>query len=210
MNLKGAILGLGALALAGLGLAVNAQEATRPAPAQPPAKVATAWPGGCFWCMEPPFDKIDGVLSTTSGYTGGTKPGATYYEVSAGGTGHYEAVRIVYDPQKVSYDKLLEVFWRNHDPFDATGQFCDKGESYLPAVFVHDEEQRRLAEASKASVASRFPEPVATEIKPAAEFYVAEDYHQDYYIKSALKYKYYRYACGRDARLQEIWGKPGA
>ena len=164
--------------------------------------------GGCFWCMEPPFDKTDGVVSTTSGYTGGSKAGATYEEVSAGATGHKEAVRVVYDPQKVSYAKLLDVFWRNVDPVDARGQFCDKGDQYKAAIFVADDEQRRLAEESKAALerSGRFRQPITVTIQPTGPFWAAEEYHQDYYLKNPAQYKFYRWNCGRDARLEAVWG----
>jgi peptide-methionine (S)-S-oxide reductase len=191
-------LGLAALtALAALGAA--------PAPAQERAKATFA--GGCFWCMEPPFDKLDGVISTTSGYTGGRKANPTYEEVSAGTTGHTEAVEIVYDPRKVTYARLLEVFWRNIDPSTADRQFCDVGSQYRAAIFYHDEAQRRLAEQSKQAVAQRLRRPIVTEVQPAAPFYVAEDYHQDYYKKNPIRYRYYRTGCGRDPRLEQIWGK---
>ena len=165
--------------------------------------------GGCFWCMEPPYDKLDGVLSTISGYTGGSKADPTYREVSAGGTGHAEVVQITYDPAKVSYEQLLEVFWRNVDPLDAGGQFCDRGDQYRTGIFVHDEEQRRLAEESKQALenSGRFEQPIVTEIEEAGPFYPAEDYHQDYYEKNPLRYKFYRWNCGRDARLAELWGE---
>ena len=165
--------------------------------------------GGCFWCMEPPYDKLDGVISTTSGYTGGQKKNPTYEEVSGGTTGHAEAVQVAYDPTKVSYEKLLEVFWQNIDPFTPNAQFCDHGSQYRSAIFYHDEEQKRLAEASKQELekSGRFTQPIVTEIVPAGEFYPAEDYHQDYYQNNPTRYKYYRYRCGRDARLEEIWGK---
>jgi peptide-methionine (S)-S-oxide reductase len=177
--------------------------------AEPPAAglaVAT-FAGGCFWCMEPPFDKTEGVVSTTSGYTGGTKAGATYEQVSGGSTGHKEAVRVVYDPAKASYAKLLDVYWRNVDPVDAAGQFCDKGEEYKAAIFVSDDEQKSLAEASKIMLekSGRFKQPIAVTIEPAREFWVAEDYHQDYYLKNPAKYKFYRWNCGRDARLEAVW-----
>jgi peptide-methionine (S)-S-oxide reductase len=165
---------------------------------------------GCFWCVEPPFDKLDGVVSTTSGYTGGKVEGATYKQVSNGGTGHTEAVQVVYDPAKVSYQKLLDTFWRNVDPVDDKGQFCDEGDMYRPAIFTHDPEQARLAEASKNVLTGRFKEPIVVTVEPAQPFWAAEDYHQDYYITNPLKYQYYRYACGRDARLQELWGKEGS
>jgi peptide-methionine (S)-S-oxide reductase len=165
--------------------------------------------GGCFWCMEPPYDKLDGVLATTSGYTGGDTVDPTYEQVSAGGTGHAEVVQITYDPSKVSYDELLEVFWRNVDPLDAGGQFCDRGEQYRTGIFVHDEEQQRLAEASKQDLeeSKRFDRPIVTEIVAAGPFYPAEDYHQDYYEKNPIRYNVYRWNCGRDQRLTEVWGE---
>lgn len=162
--------------------------------------------GGCFWCMEPPFDKLDGVISTISGYAGGKKKNPTYEEVSAGNTGHAEAVQITYDPKKITYEKLLEVFWHNVDPLTANRQFCDAGSQYRTAIFYHDDTQKRLAEESKKALAKRFKEPIVTEIVAASEFYPAEDYHQDYYIKNPLRYKYYRYSCGRDQRLEALWG----
>jgi len=162
--------------------------------------------GGCFWCMEPPYDKLDGVISTISGYAGGTKKNPTYEEVSAGKTGHTEVVQITYDPKKITYDKLLEVFWRNVDPLTPNRQFCDVGSQYRTAIFYHDETQKRLAEESKKALAKRFKEPIVTEIVAYTEFYPAEDYHQDYYIKNPLRYKYYRYSCGRDQRLEALWG----
>ena len=165
--------------------------------------------GGCFWCMEGPFDKLEGVISTTSGYTGGQKENPTYKQVSAGGTGHTEAVQIVYDPNKITYEQLLDVFWINHDPTEANGQFCDKGSQYRPGIFYHDEEQRTQAEASKKQIEGTkiFSEPVVTEVTSASTFYPAEDYHQDYYIKNPFRYKFYRYGCGRDSRLEALWGK---
>lgn len=172
------------------------------------AGLATAtFAGGCFWCLEPPFDELPGVLSTTSGYTGGDKENPTYEEVSAGGTGHAEAVEIRYDPTRIDYGRLLDVFWRNIDPVDSQGQFCDRGDQYRSAIFYHTEEQRRLAEESKAALVNsgRFKQPVATRIMPAGRFYPAEDYHQDYYRKNPVRYKFYRFSCGRDQRLREIW-----
>ena len=174
-------------------------------------KVAKAtFAGGCFWCMEPPFDEIEGVLETTSGYTGGRTAKPSYEQVSSGGTGHVEAVEVTYDPAKVSYEKLLEVFWRNVDPTDASGQFCDRGEQYATAIFVHDEEQRRLAEESKRklSESGRLKKPLITPIRAAAPFYAAEDYHQDYYRKNPIRYKFYRTGCGRDRALEKLWKKP--
>jgi len=171
--------------------------------------LATAtFAGGCFWCMEPPFDKLDGVISTTSGYTGGSKPNPGYKEVSRGTTGHAEAVQIVYDPQRISYTELLDVYWHNIDPTMANGQFCDWGSQYRSEIFFHTPEQQRLAEQSKAALEELkpFEDPVVTRISAAGEFYPAEDYHQDYYLKNPLRYKFYRYGCGRDKRLEELWG----
>jgi len=166
--------------------------------------------GGCFWCMEPPFDKLDGVISTTSGYTGGHKENPTYEQVSSGATGHAEAIQIIYDPEKVSYGKLLEVFWRNTDPTDGGGQFCDRGNQYRTAIFYHDDEQKSLAQQSKqALIESKGFTEIATEITAASAFYSAEEYHQDYYKKNPVRYKFYRYSCGRDKRLKELWGESG-
>ncbi|MGB5064772.1 MAG: peptide-methionine (S)-S-oxide reductase MsrA, partial [Candidatus Competibacter sp.] len=164
--------------------------------------------GGCFWCMEPPFEPLPGVISVTSGYTGGHKANPTYEEVSAGGTGHAEAVEIVYDPARISYTQLLDIFWRNIDLLDAGGQFCDRGQQYRPAIFYHDDEQKRLAEESKQALeqSGRFQKPVVVAIEPASTFYPAEDYHQDYYRKNPVRYKFYRYSCGRDQRLETLWG----
>ena len=162
--------------------------------------------GGCFWCMEPPFDNIDGVRSTVSGYIGGSAEDATYRRISSGRTGHYEAVRIEYDPAKVDYATLLEVFWRNVDPFDSRGQFCDKGPQYRAAIFTLDETQKKLAAESRATAARAAGGEIQTEILPAATFYPAEEYHQDYYLKNAVRYKFYRWNCGRDKRLQQVWG----
>jgi peptide-methionine (S)-S-oxide reductase len=173
-----------------------------------PEKAATAtFAGGCFWCVEADFDKVEGVISTTSGYTGGRAANPSYEEVSRGGTGHAEAVEIVYDPAKVSYEKLLDVFWHNIDPLAKDRQFCDHGDQYRSAIFYHGDEQRALAEASKAAVAKRFKQPIQTAILPAGPFYKAEEYHQDYYVKNPIRYKFYRFNCGRDARLEELWGK---
>lgn len=164
--------------------------------------------GGCFWCMEAPFDKLPGVVSVTAGYTGGEKKNPTYKEVSAGGTGHAEAVLIVYDPAKISYRSLLGVFWRNIDPTVVDRQFCDVGHQYRAAIFYLGEGQRKAALLSKAALDKNRPfrEPVVTGIIPAAEFYPAEEYHQHYYKKNPLRYSYYRSGCGRDKRLKELWG----
>ena len=163
--------------------------------------------GGCFWCMEPPFDALDGVVSTTSGYIGGQTKNPTYEQVSEGRTGHTEAIRVVYDPSKISYDKLLEVFWRNIDPLDGGGQFCDRGPQYRAAIFFQSEDERKLAAASKEKVASKLSGRVATEIVAAGPFYEAEGYHQDYYKKNPVRYKLYKWNCGRDQRLEKVWGQ---
>jgi peptide-methionine (S)-S-oxide reductase len=204
-------LAVAALAAAlGFGSVFAAEERTQLAPAPAPGLAVATFAAGCFWCVEPPFDKLEGVVSTTSGYTAGKTEGPTYKEVSRGGTGHTEAVRVVYDPQKVGYDKLVDTFWRNVDLLDAGGQFCDRGPEYRPAIFVHDEEQKRIAEASKAALAAsgRFKQPIVVPVEPARPFWVAEEYHQDYYMKNPIQYAYYRWGCGRDARLEALWGKP--
>ncbi|MFS1516004.1 peptide-methionine (S)-S-oxide reductase MsrA [Bacillus sp. SCS-151] len=164
--------------------------------------------GGCFWCMEPPFEKLDGVIDAVSGYTGGQQENPTYKEVSAGTTGHIEAVEIIYDPEKVTYETLLEIFWRQVNPTDSGGQFVDRGEQYRTAIFYQNEEQKELAEQSKSSLneSGRYNDPIVTEILPAATFYKAEEYHQDYYKKNSLKYKFYRHNSGRDQYLDETWG----
>jgi peptide-methionine (S)-S-oxide reductase len=164
--------------------------------------------GGCFWCMQPPFDKLPGVISTTAGYTGGHKKNPTYEEVSAGGTGHAESVQIVYDPAKISYAKLLDVFWHNIDPTTPNRQFCDTGNQYRTAIFYQDEKQKYIAGESKKALekTKHFKENIVTEITPATQFYPAEEYHQKYYMKNPVRYKFYRYNCGRDKRLKELWG----
>jgi methionine-S-sulfoxide reductase len=163
--------------------------------------------GGCFWCMEPPFDKLEGVVSTTSGYTGGNEKTPTYEEVSSGRTGHVEAIEIIYDPEKVSYEKLLDIFWKNIDPTQANGQFADIGKQYRTAIFYHDDNQLKLAEASREKLgkSGKFGKSIITEILPAGEFYPAEDYHQDYYLKNPFHYKHYRYGSGREQFLNKIW-----
>jgi peptide-methionine (S)-S-oxide reductase len=165
--------------------------------------------GGCFWCMEHPFDSLPGVVSVTSGYTGGQKKNPTYEEVSAGGTGHAESVQVVYDPAKITYEKLLDVFWVNIDPTTKDRQFCDRGNQYRSAIFYRTEEQHRAALRSKAALekSKPFKDPVVTEIVAAGEFYPAEEYHQHYYKKNPIRYWYYRNGCGRDQRLKELWGK---
>jgi len=195
------VLSLGVILMLSGDTAYSASQSTGPTET---AKATFA--GGCFWCMEPPFDKLDGVISTISGYAGGKKKNPTYEEVSAGNTGHAEVVQVTYDPKKITYEKLLEVFWRNVDPLTPNRQFCDVGSQYRTAIFYHDETQKRLAEESKKALSKRFKEPIVTEIVAASEFYPAEDYHQDYYTKNPLRYKYYRYSCGRDQRLEALWG----
>ena len=162
--------------------------------------------GGCFWCMEGPFDKLDGVISSTSGYSGGHTENPTYKSSSTGKTGHYEVVQIEYDSSKVSFQQLLDVYWKNIDPFDARGQFCDKGPQYRAAIFTMNDEEKELANKSKSALQAKIKDraTVVTEILPAKKFYAAEDYHQDYYIKNPIRYKYYRYGCGRDKRLEKV------
>lgn len=163
--------------------------------------------GGCFWCMEPPYDKLDGVISTVSGYAGGHVVDPSYRSVTTGRTGHTEVVQVTYDPNVISYEKLLEVFWVNIDPTTPNRQFCDVGNQYRTAIFSHDNEQQQLAEVSKQQLETSgvLPGPVVTEIEPLDAFYPAEDYHQDYYRKNPLRYNFYRTSCGRDARLKELW-----
>ncbi len=166
--------------------------------------------GGCFWCMEPAFDKIPGVISTTSGYTGGTLKNPTYEQVSSGETNHAEAIQIIYDPKQVTYQQLLTVFWHNIDPTTPNRQFCDVGKQYRSAIFYHNQQQKELAESSKQQlINSKKLSQIVTEIVPAGPFYQAEAYHQNYYQKNPIRYKYYRYSCGRDKRLEELWGKKG-
>lgn len=191
-------------------LALGALAGAASAETAPQNQTATAiFAGGCFWCMEPPFDKTAGVISTTSGYTGGTVANPTYEEVSAGGTGHAEAVEIVYDPSKVSYAELLHIFWRNVDPLRKDAQFCDTGHQYRSAIFYLDDEQKKLAEESKEELqqSGRFSQPIVTEIAKAEAFYPAEKYHQDYYMKNPNRYTFYRWSCGRDERLEQVWGE---
>ena len=184
------------------GAALGQERDTRP-------QTAT-FAGGCFWCMEPPFDDLSGVISTTSGYIGGHTEDPTYQEVSAGGTGHTEAVEVLYDPSVITYAQLLEVFWQNIDPVARNRQFCDSGSQYRSGVFYHDPEQERLARDSKEALkrSGRFSESIATEITEATAFYAAEEYHQDYYLKHPLRYKFYRFQCGRGKRLEQLWGDP--
>ena len=189
-----------------LGAAISAQAQTAPAPAATSAKAIFA--GGCFWCVESDFDKVPGVISTTSGYTGGKTANPTYEQVSSHTTGHAEAVQVVYDPAKVSYEKLVEFYWRSIDPTVKDQQFCDHGTPYRTAIFALNEEQLRIAKASRASLekSKPFKEPIVTEIVMASTFYPAEEYHQDYYKKNPIRYQYYRTSCGRDARVKQLWG----
>jgi peptide-methionine (S)-S-oxide reductase len=193
-----------------LALLVLGLLASTGALAQAATSVAT-FAGGCFWCVEADFDKVPGVISTTSGYIGGTVANPSYNQVSAGTTGHAEAVQIVFDPAKVSYVQLLDKFWRSIDPTTKDAQFCDKGAPYRSAIFTHDAAQADAAKASLAALEKNkpFTAPVVTQIQVAGPFYKAEDYHQDYYKKNPVRYKYYRTSCGRDQRLQQLWGKAG-
>ena len=192
--------------------AAVAQAGAAPAAALPSATAKAVFAGGCFWCVESDFDKVDGVISTTSGYTGGSAPNPTYEQVSANRTGHAEAVEIVFDPKKVSYEQLVEHFWRTIDPTTKDRQFCDVGSPYRTAIYAQGPEQLRVAQASKAALekSKPFKEPVVTEVTTGAAFYPAEGYHQDYYLKNPVRYKYYRSNCGRDARLKALWGDKAA
>lgn len=172
----------------------------------PQAKATFA--GGCFWCMEEAFEKVEGVVSAISGYTGGQVENPSYEQVSAGGTGHTESIEVIYDPSRVTYAQLLEVFWRNVDPTTPNAQFCDHGNQYRTAIFYHDEDQKQLIDKSRESLenSKNFPESIVTEIAPASVFYSAEEYHQDYYTKNPIRYKYYKWNCGRAKRLEQLWG----
>ena len=207
MTLRLRVLAIG-LALGGLCLLGGPPSASSVEPRREGRARAT-FAGGCFWCMEPPFDKIPGVVSTTSGYAGGTVVNPTYEQVAAGGTGHAEVVQVVFDPRRVSYEQLLEVFWRNVDPFDGGGQFCDRGSQYRSAIFYEGDDQKGAALASRESLekSGRLPGPIVTEIAPLKAFYQAEEYHQDYYQRNLRHYWSYRSGCGRDRRLRELWGK---
>ena len=163
--------------------------------------------GGCFWCMESDFERLNGIEEVVSGYAGGHVENPTYKEVTAGTTGHLEVIKVSYNPKKISYKKLLEVFWVNIDPFDDQGQFCDKGEQYKAAIFYSTEKEKELAIESREKISRKFDQPVVTEILPYSKFYEAEEYHQDYYEKKSWRYSFYRGGCGRDDRLKEVWGK---
>ena len=189
-------------AFAAAGMAAEMAPLPKPAAGQAVATFA----GGCFWCVESDFDHVPGVISTTSGYAGGHVANPTYDQVSAGGTGYAESVQVIYDPKKVSYQQLLTYFWHHIDPTVKNRQFCDVGHQYRTAIFVHDEEQRKLAEASKKKAEAELKVPIYTEIDKAGRFYPAEVYHQDYYEKNPARYKFYRWNCGRDQRVKQIWG----
>jgi peptide-methionine (S)-S-oxide reductase len=198
-----------AILAAGIGAGAMAQPQPDGGPNKAPGTAVAIFAGGCFWCVEADFDKVPGVLRTISGYTGGKAENPTYNQVVSGSTGHTEAVEITFDPSKVSHQKLLDVFWRNHDPLAKDRQFCDTGNQYRAAIFFHGEEQQKLAEETRKAVQAKFaPRVVHTEVAKAEKFYPAEDYHQDYYEKNPVRYKFYRFNCGRDQRLQELWGKP--
>ncbi len=179
------------------------------AAAQPNNRATATFAGGCFWCMEPPFDELDGVLSTVSGYAGGHVHNPSYDEVSAGDTGHAEVVRVSYDPDRISYAQLLDVYWRNVDPLDAGGQFCDRGDQYRSEIFAENDSQMRLAKESRRELANsgRLASEIATEVSRLDTFFPAEDYHQDYYQKNPIRYRVYKFSCGREARLEEVWEK---
>jgi len=167
------------------------------------------FPGGCFWCMEEAFEKVDGVVDAVSGYMGGTLKNPTYEEVSGGKTGHAESVEVRYDPAKVTYTQLLETFWRNVDPITPDAQFCDHGDQYRAAIFYQNDEEKRAAEESKRAIeqSKRFSIPIVTQVTAASEFYQAEEYHQDFYKKNPVRYKFYKFTCGRAQRLETLWGK---
>jgi len=203
--MKRLLLGLAMLVAAA---AVLLLRPSSPAAAPPGPRLAAAiFAGGCFWCTEADFDKIPGVVSTTSGYAGGKVANPSYEQVSAGRTGHIESVKVVYDPARVSYQTLVARFFRTVDPLDGGGQFCDRGGQYRTAIFVANAAERRIAEATRARAAALLKKPAATLVIPAGPFYSAETYHQDYYRKNPVPYRYYRWRCGRDARLTALWGK---
>jgi peptide methionine sulfoxide reductase msrA/msrB len=199
------------LAIGLTGIAHADDTAVKSQPQGSNLEVAT-FAGGCFWCIQPPFDKLNGVVKTTVGFTGGTEKDPTYKQVSYGLTGHAESIEIVYDPTKVTYEKLLDVYWMNIDPTDSGGQFVDRGKQYRPAIFYHNEAQKKSAEASKERLekSGRFDRPIVVEIVEATEFYPAEDYHQKFYLKDPITYKRYRAGSGRDQFIEEHWGAPAA
>ena len=198
---------LGVLAAAGLASPSLQAQSSQDQPSQQQSSAEATFAGGCFWCMEPPYDNQPGVTATISGYIGGELENPSYEDITRGNTGHAEVVKVEYDSEQISYAQLLEIFWRNIDPFAVDRQFCDVGDQYRSAIFYHDEAQRELAEASKAEMEARFDREIATQIVPATTFWPAEEYHQDYYQKNPVRYKFYRYSCGRDGRLEEVWGE---
>ena len=211
MSRRALFAAVAALLVAGIaagGVFAQKKQGAPSTDARPASTAVATFAGGCFWCTEADFDKVEGVISTTSGYIGGKTANPTYDSVSAGMTGHAEAVQVVFDPSKVTYSKLLEHFWRTIDPTTKDRQFCDSGSQYRTAIFTHDEQQRALAEASKKALSSNKPfrESIVTEIVNATQFYPAEEYHQDYHTKNPVRYKFYRTNCGRDARLKQLWG----
>ena len=197
-----------AVGVESVGAAEQAVGGTKAGVAHAQTLRSAIFAGGCFWCVEEAFDKVKGVVETTSGYTGGTVPNPTYEQVIAGGTAHVEAVLVRYDPKKVTYAALLDAFWHNIDPFDAGGQFCDRGDNYHSAIFYHSDRQKALAEASKKAIEAKLGKPVVTIIAHAGPFYPAEMYHQNYYENNPWRYKFYKWNCGRAERLEEIWGPP--
>ncbi len=204
MQMRSRLLILAALTAVLIGFAVLHSSSAAPTPPAPQGLAKATFAGGCFWCMVHPFDELKGVVKVTSGYAGGQTKDPTYEEVSAGATGHRESVEILYDPRQITYAKLLDVFWHNVDPTNNIGQFCDQGPQYRSAIFYHDAEQKRLAGASKAALQKRMK--VYTDVLPAGYFYAAEEYHQDYYKKNPVRYRFYRLNCGRDYVLDKIWG----
>lgn len=207
LNGRGAWLALLALAACGSDYQPAVPKAGETAAPLSGRTETAIFAGGCFWCIEADFEKVPGVTAAVSGYTGGTTDNPTYEQVSNDTTGHYEAVRVTYDPARVSYEELADYFFRTVDPTDAGGQFCDRGSSYRTAIFVEGDAQRKIAEAEKAEASAALGQAVVTPVLPAAEFHLAEEYHQDYYKKNSLKYRFYRSRCGRDARLEELWGR---
>jgi peptide-methionine (S)-S-oxide reductase len=206
------LLTLAWIALLTLTMPGIAAAQAQPVPGAKPATARATFAGGCFWCMEEVYDKVPGILSTVSGFMGGHVKSPTYEQVTTGRTGHAEVVQVEYDPAKVTYARLLEIYWRNVDPTQKDGQFCDHGPHYRTAIFFHDEDQRRLAEASRSALQKNKPfrGEIVTEITKAAGFYPAEGYHQDFHLKNPTRYKFYKSGCGREARLQQLWGKPGS
>ena len=212
MNARKSLLPLLWAAALALGAVILVPAHAQPKPGAKPVTAKATFAGGCFWCMEEAYDKVPGVTATVSGYMGGRVKNPTYEQVSTARTGHAEVVQVKYDPAKVSYAKLVDIFWRNIDPTQKDAQFCDYGSQYRSGIFFHDEEQKRVAEASRLALQKNrpFKGEIVTEITKAAEFYAAEDYHQDYYLKNPARYKFYKSGCGRAERLQQLWGKPAS